>query len=473
MTIFPGTTYYYRVKAYNAYGESIPSNEQNVIITGIPVSLIITTISSSQVDLSWTDTADNESGFKIERSVSTNTNYTLLAVLGMNITSYTDISVTQGNTYYYRVTAYNIYGDSTYSSEVSVTLPPAIPTNLTLTPASSSQINLSWTDVNGETGYEIERSTNGITYALLSTLNADTILYSDTPLTPNTNFYYRIKAYNAGGYSDYSSEINTTTLTGPPGIPNLINISVISRTRLDIIWSNVYGETGYKIERSFNGTNYGQLTTINTDVTSYADTTVTPSNTYYYRVRASNIWGDSDYSNVIAGTTPVAPVPFRPLNADDDPTDSYNDGGGVMSAGYKFKPLVNGTILALGRYIAYTSTGAANITVILWQEIGDGSSGTELGRVTVPANIGWQWANLSTPIPVTAGIYYRVSVICDIDSGSGPGDYWYREFLTYTPVIRETIQIDAGCYDYGTDIFPLWQSNDYMYGWADIEFLEE
>jgi alpha-tubulin suppressor-like RCC1 family protein len=472
----PGTTYYYRIKAYNSFGESVASIERNATISGIPSNLSVTAVSLSQVDLSWTDTADNEIGFKIERSYVITDSYVEIDTVGQNVILYTDTTVTSGNIYYYQIRAYNAYGDSSSSNEVNVTVPPGEPTILTATAISSSRIDLGWTNVNGETGYEIERSPTSATgYSLIVTVGSDVTLYPDLVLTPNTTYYYRVRAYNAGGNGDYSTEVNVTTPTGPPAVPALLNVNVISRTRLDLIWSDINGETGYNIERSTvsSVTGYSLLATIGSDVTSYADTTVIPSNTYYYRISSYNAWGDSAYSGVISGTTPAVPTPFRPLNIDTPPVDSYNDGGGVMTAGYKFTPLVNGTIIALGRYIGYTSAGAANITVILWEEVGDGTTGTELGRVTVPANIGWQWANLIAPIPVTAGAYYRVSVFCDIDSGSGTGDYWWSAFSTSTPVIRGNIQINASCYDYGTDVYPSYTDTSYMYGWADIEFLEE
>jgi hypothetical protein len=75
------------------------------------LSATISALQGLQVKLSWTDNANNESAFKIERSTD-GSNYTPLAVAGVNSTSYADTSVVSGRTYYYRVSATNPIGDS-------------------------------------------------------------------------------------------------------------------------------------------------------------------------------------------------------------------------------------------------------------------------------------------------------------------------------------------------------------------------
>lgn len=96
------------------------------------------------------------------------------------------------------------------------TTPPAIPAapaGLTATAASSSTINLSWTDnSNNETGFDIERSTDNVNWAALLTVGSNSQSYGNTGLAASTTYYYRVRAKNSAGNSAYSNVANATTL---------------------------------------------------------------------------------------------------------------------------------------------------------------------------------------------------------------------------------------------------------------------
>lgn len=92
--------------------------------------------------------------------------------------------------------------------------PPA-PTNLTASAVSSSRINLNWADNSAnETGFKIERSTNaGTNWLLKDSVGANVIAYSDSGLTANTIYHYRVYAYNSAGNSQYSNVAFDTTFS--------------------------------------------------------------------------------------------------------------------------------------------------------------------------------------------------------------------------------------------------------------------
>ena len=92
-----------------------------------PSSLSVSAVSSSQVDLSWTDNASNESDFQIERKTGAGGTYSQIDIVGANTTSYSDSSVAPSTTYFYRVRATNSAGPSGYSNEDSDTTPAAPP----------------------------------------------------------------------------------------------------------------------------------------------------------------------------------------------------------------------------------------------------------------------------------------------------------------------------------------------------------
>ncbi len=89
-----------------------------------PSNLAATAISSSQINLSWQDNSNNETGFKINRKNGINGTYSTIATVGANVTSYTDSGRIAGTHYYYAVWAYNDAGDSAYSNEVSASVGP-------------------------------------------------------------------------------------------------------------------------------------------------------------------------------------------------------------------------------------------------------------------------------------------------------------------------------------------------------------
>lgn len=85
-----------------------------------PTNLTLTAVSSTQINLSWTDNANSESGYYVERSVSGG-GWTRIATLAANAISYANTGLTQGTTYGYRVQAYNDRGASAYSNEPTAT----------------------------------------------------------------------------------------------------------------------------------------------------------------------------------------------------------------------------------------------------------------------------------------------------------------------------------------------------------------
>ncbi|MDD5223713.1 MAG: SUMF1/EgtB/PvdO family nonheme iron enzyme [bacterium] len=189
-------------------------------VPSIPSGLTATSVSSAQINLSWTDNSNNEIGFIIERKTGTAGTYDAMGNVSANVTSFQDTTVTCATTYYYRVKANNSEGDSSYSNEANVTTGacfltiPAAPAGLTAYPGSlSSEVDLAWQDnSNNEDGFKIERKTgSGGTYSLVYTAGPNVTSYTDTGLSSSTAYYYRVSADNSAGNSGYSDEANATT----------------------------------------------------------------------------------------------------------------------------------------------------------------------------------------------------------------------------------------------------------------------
>ena|GEM_PF-2070936 len=170
-----------------------------------PSNLTATAVACDQVDLAWTDNSDNETSFKIERSIN-GIDFSQIDSVGANVTTYNDTTVAEMTTYWYRVRASNSAGDSDYSNIASDTTPecpidpPAPPSNLAGKARGKDKIGLTWTDnADNETGFRIYRGLTPSSLTLDDTIGANLTKYTDTGLQSQTTYYYKVCAYNADG----------------------------------------------------------------------------------------------------------------------------------------------------------------------------------------------------------------------------------------------------------------------------------
>jgi hypothetical protein len=121
-----GTLYYYRVCATNSAGDSAFSNEvSSTTPLSKPTAAAATAVSSSQINLTWIDNSDSETGYKIERKKLVGGTYSQIAQVGANVQSYNDRTGLDPNTkYYYRIRATKGTLNSDYSNEPSATTFP-------------------------------------------------------------------------------------------------------------------------------------------------------------------------------------------------------------------------------------------------------------------------------------------------------------------------------------------------------------
>jgi Domain of unknown function (DUF4082)/Fibronectin type III domain len=189
--------------------------------------------------------------------------------------------------------------------------PPAAPATLTATAVSASQVDLSWSAAADATGYRVERSTDGATWASLAQLAGGVTSHSDTGLASGTTYHYRVVATNAGGESPPSPVASATTpatgdLTAPTAPTGLKATSAKRKVNLSWVSSTDAGGSGlagYRVSRATAGSS-GPFSPIATTTTaSYSDTTVTSKVSYWYRVTAFDGAGnESQPSGVVAAT---------------------------------------------------------------------------------------------------------------------------------------------------------------------------
>ena len=124
-----GTSYSYRVRAFNAGGPSgwseagarTQSPPQSA--PSAPTGLVAVAASGTRVNLTWTDTSSNETGFRVMRCVGAKCTPTVvLATTGASVASFVDLTVSPRTTYRYRIQAFNSNGVAV-SAIVKVTTP--------------------------------------------------------------------------------------------------------------------------------------------------------------------------------------------------------------------------------------------------------------------------------------------------------------------------------------------------------------
>jgi probable HAF family extracellular repeat protein len=194
----------------------VPPSELNP-----PTNLQAQAISSTQIRLTWQDNSPDETGFEIQRRHQNATSFATIATVRAGQTSYTDWALAPATTYVYRVRAVDtVQGRvSAWSNEASATTLgdlPAAPSNLQAQALSGSQVLLTWRDnSNNEQGFEIQRApvSTGV-YQTLTRVAANVTSYIDRQgLQPDTEYRYRVRAYNAAGSSDWSNEASVRTLS--------------------------------------------------------------------------------------------------------------------------------------------------------------------------------------------------------------------------------------------------------------------
>ncbi len=303
-TLVPGTIYHYKVNSVDTSG-NYSSSAYTGITTAIPAtpsSLRADVISASGITLIWSDSSDNEGGFKIERFNENSMAFSEIATVGTNTATYTDTAVASGSSYIYRIRSYNVMGNSPYSAEITVNAwNPDAPTMLGVTPVSSNRLDLVWNYAGTENYNTIIERKNGPEgkWEPICTTAAGVVKYSDTGLSPNMRYFYRVRkslGTGSAGLPYPNNEIGIGAYTYLGEI--YLSGEASSNNSIRLSWSGNSNKADIIIERKMSNGSFSALTTAGPDNGSWSDNTgLVPGASYIYRVKARTVTNESLYSS--------------------------------------------------------------------------------------------------------------------------------------------------------------------------------
>jgi hypothetical protein len=323
------TTYYWHVRAQDLSGLSnwtIPWNFTTIMaIPQAPLQLVPSNGATGQQlssALKWNVSAGAEN-YAIQVSNDSNFSVIVLQDSVLVDTSKTVSGLSNGTTYYWRVKSKNHAGSSTWSTTRSFTTFAAILSTPTLSEPQNNAVNqsvspvLSWSTVTDATAYEVQvAAISDFSTVLIDNPALTTNTVSISNLTNSTVYYWRVRARNLGGASNWTVPWSFTTIVTTPGTPVLIlpaNKSPNQPVTLQLSWNKSVGATTYTVivATDTGMTNVTYQDSVVTDTTKII-TSLKNGTTYYWKVRGKNVSGYGSWSAVNSFTTIVS-VPLLPM----------------------------------------------------------------------------------------------------------------------------------------------------------------
>lgn len=343
-----GQEYYYTVRAYVGETSNLGSFDKNgikgVALPKKPKLKTAESVDFNAIKVTWKK-VDGASGYYVYRKADGEKYFKQIAEVNGNKTfTSTDLSATTGVKYQYTVRAYRNRNGKPYaglydSKGVTATACTKAPTIKSGVSTVNDKLKLTWSKVNGATGYNVYRKLeNDKSYKLIKTINGNgNVELTDSGLKCGVKYYYRVngfrtvdsKNYEGLGSKDY---LGLTT----PAQPALKSAKSLGYNTISIEWTKVEGATGYDIYRKTTGT-YSKIGTVDKQSTvKFKDEKAVTGVRYQYTVRAfynkDGIKRVSTYENYIHGTaypsnpnlTSVTSVEYNAIELKWDKVDGAN-----------------------------------------------------------------------------------------------------------------------------------------------------
>lgn len=335
--------------------------------------------------------------YAVQRALSATGTWNTVKKVSATTFAWKNTGLTNGTRYYYRVRAHNTAGSgpaSTVVSAVPRTVPSA-PRSPTATPGDTT-VDLSWAAPASDGGapidaYRAQLSTDGTYWSNVSAAMQTQL--TATGLQNGIDYRFRIRAHNAAGWSPASTEVQA--IPGTPLPPTQLQAQSVS-DGVELSWTASAtaspAVTGYELQWSETGAIWNVLTPVSAGTTTHYRFKYPLGVTYYFRLRAQNFWGYSEYTAVVSAVAGLVPSAVgnlavtyygSPLFANSVGWSAPTSGSPVQ--GYYVDrivtegPYVRVANLTASAYPSYYDSGVTHFTdywyrITPYNQVGDGPS---------------------------------------------------------------------------------------------------
>ncbi|SCG75781.1 fibronectin type III domain-containing protein [Micromonospora rifamycinica] len=307
--------YEFRVAAENQGGQGSNSNTVQVTarggLPGAPSGLTAGA-GDGKVTLSWTASATSGVSYQVYQRDRTQGQSWQKLPLPVTGTSLTANYLVNGHTYEFKVAASNVSGDSVASNVASARpMPPTpqAPTGLTAT-AGDAKVTLRWTaSPTANVSYWIESRASGGNWTTLP-VAVGCCAYTVNLLFNGTTYEFRVRATNLSGDSTASNVASARPMPPTPQAPTGLTATA-GDAKVTLRWTaSPTANVSYWIESRASGGNWTRLP-VAVGCCAYTVNLLFNGTTYEFRVRATNLSGDSPASSVVSAR-PWPPLPQAP-----------------------------------------------------------------------------------------------------------------------------------------------------------------
>lgn len=256
---------------------------------------------------------------------------------------------------------------------------PNAPSALASSPVSANQINLTWTDhATNEGAFLIERSADNVTFTQIGYVGADVTNYADAGLSAATTNYYRVRARNTGGDSDYSNVASATTLNTSPLAAPVGLTATSGYGKIVLNWNASAGATSYNLKRST--ANGGPYTTVASPATTNdTDAGLVNGVTHYYVVSSVSGSGEGTNSLQVGATPSGMPIAHYRFEFDTLDSSGHNNHGVPVGGLLYGDPEVGANSAQFdgtSSFVTITRVIATNFTVAVWVQTTNTGTGS-------------------------------------------------------------------------------------------------